>query len=274
MRNSYNQDPTVAPGVLRLSFHDCFVRGCDASVLLDGEEAEKTAAINVNLHGFEAIDAAKAAVEAACPNTVSCADILQFAARDSVTLTGGEGWDVSGGRRDSLVSSYVDPPLGLPLQTDTVSELLANFAEKNLNAAHMVALSGGHSIGIAHCQYVTDRLYDYPSSDTGSDPTLPSDMQATLKTECPNAAATPELNVDEVTPDTFDSQYFNNIVKGRGLLASDQRLMDDKATSDAVLANNGPDFGGNFGRAMVVMARYNVLTGNAGQIRTNCRQVN
>jgi len=61
-------------------------QGCDASVLLDTTNSEKTAAINVNLHGFEAIDAAKAAVEEACPGVVSCADILQYAARDAVTL--------------------------------------------------------------------------------------------------------------------------------------------------------------------------------------------
>lgn len=64
----------------------CLVQGCDGSVLLDGATSEKAAAINVNLHGFEAIDAAKEAVEAACPGVVSCADILQYAARDAVTL--------------------------------------------------------------------------------------------------------------------------------------------------------------------------------------------
>lgn len=62
------------------------LQGCDASVLLDKTGSEKEAAINVNLHGFEAIDAAKAAVEEACPGVVSCADILQYAARDAVTL--------------------------------------------------------------------------------------------------------------------------------------------------------------------------------------------
>ena len=65
-------------------------QGCDASVLLDDSATltgEKNAAPNANsLRGFEFIDAIKSQVEAACPGTVSCADILALAARDGVNL--------------------------------------------------------------------------------------------------------------------------------------------------------------------------------------------
>ena len=64
----------------------CGYQGCEGSVLLDTANSEKTALINAGLHSFDAIDAAKTAVEKACPGVVSCADILQFAARDSVKL--------------------------------------------------------------------------------------------------------------------------------------------------------------------------------------------
>jgi peroxidase len=66
------------------------VQGCDASVLLDDSPTltgEKNAGPNANsLRGFEVIDAIKSQVEAACPGTVSCADILALAARDGVNL--------------------------------------------------------------------------------------------------------------------------------------------------------------------------------------------
>lgn len=66
------------------------LQGCDGSVLLDsfgGMLSEKLAGPNINsLRGFKVIDRIKYNLEEACPYTVSCADILALAARDSVVL--------------------------------------------------------------------------------------------------------------------------------------------------------------------------------------------
>ncbi|KAM1753412.1 hypothetical protein ACFX12_005994 [Malus domestica] len=85
------REPRIGASLLRLHFHDCFVNGCDGSILLDDTSSftgEKTAFPNVNsVRGFDVIDDIKNAVDKACKRSVvSCADILAVAARDSVFL--------------------------------------------------------------------------------------------------------------------------------------------------------------------------------------------
>jgi hypothetical protein len=80
-------------------------QGCDASILLDetptpGEETEKQSAANgFTLNGLGTIDVAKQTVESMCPRTVSCADIVAFAARDAAVAAGHPGYAVAAGRR-------------------------------------------------------------------------------------------------------------------------------------------------------------------------------
>lgn len=66
------------------------LQGCDASILLDNSTSfrtEKDAAPNANsARGFNVIDRMKAELETACPETVSCADVLTIASQISVIL--------------------------------------------------------------------------------------------------------------------------------------------------------------------------------------------
>ncbi|RZR76230.1 hypothetical protein BHM03_00000883 [Ensete ventricosum] len=92
VQSAISKEKRLGASVLRLFFHDCFVLGCDGSVLLDDTPTftgEKTAKPNNNsIRGFQVIDQIKTAVEKACPGVVSCADILAIAARDSVVIVG------------------------------------------------------------------------------------------------------------------------------------------------------------------------------------------
>ena len=76
--------------MIHLIFSCFYYQGCEGSVLLDDTstiKGEKNASPNSNsVRGFEVIDAIKANVEKACPTTVSCADILTLAARETVYL--------------------------------------------------------------------------------------------------------------------------------------------------------------------------------------------
>ncbi|MFQ6632438.1 hypothetical protein Gotur_009527 [Gossypium turneri] len=84
-----HKERRMGASLLRLHFHDCFVNGCDGSLLLDSTssfESEKNARGNLNsVRGFEVVDQIKAEVDRVCRRpVVSCADILAVAARDSV----------------------------------------------------------------------------------------------------------------------------------------------------------------------------------------------
>ncbi|KAJ6325905.1 hypothetical protein OIU78_013071 [Salix suchowensis] len=119
----------MAASLIRLHFHDCFVNGCDASVLLDGSDGEKFALPNINsARGFEVVEAIKTAVESQCSGVVSCADILAIAARDSVLLSGGKSWRVLLGRRDGLVANQTGANARLPSPFEDVDTIINKFA--------------------------------------------------------------------------------------------------------------------------------------------------
>ncbi|KAJ6682159.1 PEROXIDASE 72-RELATED [Salix koriyanagi] len=140
------KEARMAASLLRLHFHDCFVKGCDASVLLDSTGSivsEKGSNPNRNsLRGFEVIDEIKSALEKECPQTVSCADIMALSARDSTVLTGGSSWEVPLGRRDSRGASLSGSNNNIPAPNNTFQTILTKFKLKGLNVVDLVALSG------------------------------------------------------------------------------------------------------------------------------------
>ncbi|KAK3042049.1 hypothetical protein RJ639_001751 [Escallonia herrerae] len=281
VRKGFFSDRGVAAGLVRLHFHDCFVRGCDASVLIDttpSNTAEKDSpANNPSLRGFEVIDKAKARLEAACKGVVSCADTVAFAARDSVEITGGLGYDVPAGRRDGRVSLSSEASANLPPPFFNVNQLTQSFANKGLTQEEMVTLSGAHTIGRSHCTSFSNRLYSY-NTTSSQDPSLDKVYAGQLKQQCPQGSTKANLVVpmNPATPSITDVGYYVDVLANRGLLTSDQTLLTNSATANQVSQNAGNPllWRSKFAAAMVKMGQIGVTTGTAGEIRANCRVIN
>ncbi len=276
-------------------------QGCDASVLLNDTAnftGEQGANPNVgSIRGFNVVDNIKAQVEAACKQTVSCADILAVAARDSVVAVrscpslsaqlyvlygerrtelvcvqlGGPSWRVLLGRRDSTTASLALANSDLPPPSFDVANLTAAFAAKGLSQADMVALSGAHTVGQAQCQNFRDRLYNETNIDAA--------FAAALKASCPRPTGSGDGNLaplDTTTPTAFDNAYYTNLLSNKGLLHSDQVLFNGGAVDGQVRSYaSGPSrFRRDFAAAMVKMGNIAPLTGTQGQIRLVCSKVN
>ncbi|KAI3971377.1 hypothetical protein MKX01_008221, partial [Papaver californicum] len=208
-----------------MHFHDCFVRGW-----------------------YEVIDDAKTQLEAACPNVVSCADILVIAARDSVVVSGGASWLVPTGRLDGQVS-IASETAELPCGTD--SRKIEKFDNKRLNTQDLITLVGAHTIGISACQFFQYRLYNFDGTRT-VDPTINPSFLTTLQ---------------NLYPEDGDAST-------RVALDTGSKLWNDATTQTFVRRFSGPfrglsglRFNVEFGRSTVKMSNIEVKTGTQGEIR-------
>ncbi|XP_031101724.1 cationic peroxidase 1-like [Ipomoea triloba] len=273
VNSAVQSEARMGASLLRLHFHDCFVNGCDASVLLDDTAnftGEKTAGPNNNsLRGFNVIDNIKTQLESSCAGVVSCADIVAVAARDSVVALGGPSWNVVVGRRDSTTASLSGANSNIPGPTSSLSQLISSFSNKGFSAREMVALSGSHTIGQARCATFRNRIYN--------DANINSTFATSLKGNCPQSGGNNNLApLDVVTPTSFDNNYFKNLQSQKGLLHSDQELFNGGSADSIVntYSSNPSTFASDFANAMVKMGNLSPLTGSNGQIRKNCRKTN
>nr|AAB47602.1 peroxidase [Linum usitatissimum] len=283
LQNAAMADPRIGASLNRLHFHDCFVNGCDGSLLLDNSAtilSEKQALGNNNsVRGFDVVDQMKTQVEAACPGVVSCADILAIASEESVVLAGGPSWAVPLGRRDSLTANRSLADDQLPPPFFTVDELKANFATVGLNTTEdLVALSGAHTFGRARCVGFVGRLYNFNSTG-GPDPTINATFLETLRQICPqNGNGSVLTNLDRTTADAFDSNYFTNLQTREGLLQTDQELISTPGSDTIELVNrfaaNQTAFFQSFVNSMIRMGNIPPPPGSPSEIRRNCRVVN
>ncbi|XP_061372542.1 peroxidase 44-like [Gastrolobium bilobum] len=267
VQRNFKSQKFITGALLRMHFHDCFVRGCDASILIDptqGNKSEKDAPANKSVRGYELIDEIKTALEKECPSTVSCADIITLATRDAVAMAGGPRYSVLTGRRDGLVSNPSE--VNLPSPGSTVPEALKSFVEKNMTLSEMITLLGAHTVGSSHCSFIQMRLSVLPI-----DPVL----RAKLVQIC-GSAKDHTVFLDQNTSFVFDNEFYNQILLKKGVLFIDQQLALDPSSSGLVsaLAQNDADFQQSFADAIIKMGSIDVLVGKDGEIRKNCRVFN
>ncbi|KAL5567299.1 hypothetical protein UlMin_030463 [Ulmus minor] len=229
----------MVASLIRLHFHDCFVNGCDASLLLDGDDSEKFALPNRNsVRGFEVIDTIKSAVESECSGVVSCADILTLAAKDSVLLSGRPTWKVLLGRRDGLVANQTGAGSLLSSPFENLTNIITKFTNQGLNIKDVVALS---------------------------DTTLEASMLSDLQNTCPmNGDGNNTVVLDRNSADLFDNHYFKNLLAAATTTKS---LVES-------YSNNPSLFLDDFINSMIKMGNISPLTGSAGEIRKNCSVFN
>ncbi|KAG8366512.1 hypothetical protein BUALT_Bualt17G0087700 [Buddleja alternifolia] len=279
-------DPRNAALILRLHFHDCFVQGCDGSVLLDDTitlRGEKKAPNNKNaLKGFRIIDRIKNKLESECPGTVSCADILTVAARDATLLVGGPYWDVPLGRKDSKTGGYELTDTNLPTADEGLLSIIAKFIDQGLSVTDMVALSGAHTIGMARCVNFRKRIYGDFVATSGITNPLSQQYLSKLKSVCPplKGSDNNESAMDYVSPNLFDNSYYQILLRGEGLINSDQELYSSVLAIEtkklvAKYAENLVAFFEQFSESMVKLGNItNRDTYVNGEVRKNCRFVN
>ncbi|XP_059073870.1 peroxidase P7-like isoform X2 [Cryptomeria japonica] len=273
VKQAVAMEKRMGASLLRLHFHDCFVNGCDGSILLDDTPnftGEKTAVPNNNsVRGFDAVDTIKSQVEAACTGIVSCADILAIAARDSVVELGGPTWTVQLGRRDSRTASRSAANRNIPPPTSSLAALISSYGNQGLSTKDMIALSGAHTIGQARCTNFRAHIYNETN--------INSAFATSLKANCPSTGGDNNLSpLDVQSATVFDNQYYINLKSQKGLLHSDQQLFNGGSADSQVttFSTNQNAFFGDFTAAMVKMGSIKPLTGSKGEVRKNCRKPN
>uniref|UniRef100_A0A0C9S9C5 peroxidase n=1 Tax=Wollemia nobilis TaxID=56998 RepID=A0A0C9S9C5_9CONI len=218
------------------------------------------------------IEKIKEKLEAVCPNTVSCADIVVLAGRDSVHLSKGPYFQIPTGRKDSLnyfLGNNITPDM-LAGPTSTIDVLLKPFLQQRLSAIDLVALTGAHTVGTAHCSAFNGSLF----------PALAERLSQGFGQGLLQICQTPQSNSltvnDMKTPFVFDNKYFTNLVAGQVLFNSDNALLANSESKKAVeeFASDQEEFFEQFAESYIKMSMLNVKTGSEGNIRKVCSILN
>ncbi|RCV21913.1 hypothetical protein SETIT_4G176800v2 [Setaria italica] len=266
MAQALAKEPRMGASIIRLFFHDCFVNGCDASILLDDTATftgEKNAGANANsVRGYEVIDAIKTQVEAACNGTVSCADIVALASRDAVNLVTRRPDVERAARPEGLAHGEPECRQRQPARSGLQRRV------PRLSARDMTALSGAHTVGRARCLFFRGRIY--------GEPNINATFAAARSRRARRAAATATSRRSTTRRRTLRQRLLHEPGGAARLLHSDQELFNG-GPADALVrkySGNAGMFANDFAKAMVKMGGLMPAAGTPTEVRLNCRKVN
>ncbi|KAM0830617.1 hypothetical protein ACQ4PT_066108 [Festuca glaucescens] len=267
------------PGLVRLLFHDAFVRGLDGSVLLTSTPfnttsfatqanltgpTEQGSPSNGGLRGLGMIDEIREALKVLKINA-SCADAIAFAAREATYVLSKTKikYAIHGpGRPDGVVSFADEPGNNLPGPSFTYAQLLGNFTAKKFTATDLVALSGAHCIGDTHLLPFADRLNPALAVPSPGPNEINATYQGVIRDEAtgnPNGAFKNNIRdmgstaitksrytpnkVDMKAPvDTLDNSFYNANLQNMVRFKSDWELRTDSfAAGLMVTYRDNPD---------------------------------
>ncbi|KAG9133403.1 hypothetical protein Leryth_013222 [Lithospermum erythrorhizon] len=247
IRRAISAERRMAASLIRLHFHDCFVQGCDASVLLDDAPGIDTEELRGQMR-----PARRPYLELRLLSYF----VLELFPKLRPSSSS-YGFICNGGR------TFMDGAFS------TLPTLISSFAAQGLNQREMVVLSGAHTLGQARCLLFRARIYNATNIDAG--------FASTRRRQCPVTGGNANLApLDLVTPNSFDNNYFKNLIQLKGLLPSDQVLFNGGSADSVVTAfSNSPStFASEFAAAMIKMGDISPLTGQNGIIRRVCNAIN
>ncbi|CAA6672509.1 unnamed protein product [Spirodela intermedia] len=260
--------PTTAAGTLRVFFHDCFLDGCDGSVLVSStafHRAERDADINLSLPGdaFDLVVRAKTAVELACPAS-------------SPAPTSSPSPPATSSPCSAAPSSRPPRPQGQPRlpcrprrRAPPPRQRHRLPAHRAIRAARLLGAGARRAVRRAHrrvCALQGVRSTGGPGRWRRADAAAEPRYAEAVRRACADYRSRPTVAVfnDVMTPNKFDNVYFQNLRRGMGLT---RPFVELYAADEGV-------FFRDFARAIEKLSVYGVKTGGQGEVRRRCDQFN
>ncbi|KAM3400599.1 hypothetical protein ACQJBY_005444 [Aegilops geniculata] len=290
VRNEVKNFLDLLPGLIRLLFHDCFVNGCDGSVLLETSringtdgKTEMTSPFNVGLRGLEVIQKIKDNVDSSYG--ITCTDAVIYVAREAVYLlsNGKIAYNVGGpGRKDGVISRSEDPGNQLPGTGPDFKALVKKFTDKVVfTEKDVVALSGAHAVGVAHRTTfiggISDAHEKYQAAiflEMGTKDAVKNNVRDF--NEAPlTASGYKDNKVNMSAKGVLDNSFYNAVLQKMALFPSDRVLAVDAKTKVEEYMNKPDTWNKDFGDAMEKLSKLPATSDPSKiEIRKVCSETN